>query len=55
MLGRVRNGNYVRRLSLGIHESCKQENPEERPTATDVREVFLNVQKIIWSGIREDL
>lgn len=55
LLGRVHNSNYVRRLLLGIHESCKQENPQERPTATEVLEVFLNVQKIIRAGIRKDL
>lgn len=55
LLGRVHNSNYVRRLLLGIHESCKQENPEVRPTATEVLEVFLNVQKIIRAGIRKDL
>lgn len=55
LLGRVHNSNYARRLLLGIHESCKQEDPEERPSATEVLEVFLNVQKIIRAGTRQDL
>lgn len=55
LLGRVHNSNYVRRLLIGIHESCKQEDPEERPSATEVLEVFLNVQKIISAGTRQDL
>ena len=55
LLGRVRNSNNVRRLLLGIHESCKQEDPDERPTVTEVLETFLNVQKIVRVGIKEDL
>lgn len=55
LLGRVHNSNYVRRLLLGIHESCKQDDPEERPSATEVLEVLLNVQKIIRAGIKSDL
>ena len=55
LLGRVHNSNYVRRLLIEIHESCKQEDPEERPSATEVLEVFLNVQKIISAGTRQDL
>lgn len=55
LLGRVQNSNKVRRLLLGIHDSCKQEDPDERPTTKEVLEIFLNVQKIVRTGIKEDL
>jgi len=54
LLGRVRNSNNVRRLLLGIHESCKQEDADERPTATEILEIFLNVQKSIRAGMKEE-
>ena len=55
LLGRVQNGNYVRRLLLGIHESCKQDDPDERPTAKEILEIFLSVEKIVKGGINEEL
>lgn len=55
LLGRVQNGNYVRRLLLGIHESCKQDDPDERPTAKEILENFLTVQKIVKDGIKKEL
>lgn len=56
LLGRVQNSNYVRRLLLGIHESCKQEDPDGRPTAKEVLEMFLNVQqKIVQHGVKGEL
>ena len=55
LLGRVPNSNKVRRLLLGIHEFCKQEDPDDRPTATEVLEIFLNVQKAVRAGFKEEL
>ena len=55
LLGRVQNGNYVRRLLLGIHESCKQDDPDERPTAKEILENFLTVQKIVKDGLKKEL
>lgn len=55
LLGRVQNGNYVRRLLLGIHESCKQDDPDERPTAKEILENFLTVQKIVKDGMKKEL
>lgn len=55
LLGRVDNSNNVRRLLLGIHESCKQEDPDERPTAKEVFEIYLSVQKRIGNKMKEDL
>ena len=55
LLGRVQNSNKVRRLLMGIHESCKQEDPNERPTVGEVLELFLRVQKLVKSGFKVDL
>ena len=55
LLDRVRYSNFVRRLLLEVHEFCKLENPADRPSTSEVLKVFLNVQRVIETGIKDEM